>query len=331
MLLAFGFISGLQFDIPRPGENMSYNFRSQRFQRFMLSANIANLHFSRRRAFSLGKTGFTLIELLVVIAIIAILAAILFPVFAQARAKARQAACISNMKQLGLAVLQYNQDYDEIYPISYYGTGSTLSGTDRFSWAGIIHPYVKSTQIYRCPDTDDEVGVTPGTWMPGLSADGFVSSYAYNYYLGGNVSTEAGIPDTSSLPVIQRPAQLILMTDAAANPTSNTNQDRLKPTTWKAQKSSTFINLHRPTLRRTPWLLVYSGSSVAGLADYGAPLPRHNGMTNVLWADGHTKSSRVEQIYTLFGQEVPNKPAKVTSRYWSPCMDPAYGCDYQNR
>ena len=88
--------------------------------------------------------GFTLIELLVVIAIIAILAAILFPVFAKAREKARQTTCLSNEKQLGLGVLQYVQDNDEAFPggVNALGRG----------WAGEIYPYVKSTGVYKCPD-----------------------------------------------------------------------------------------------------------------------------------------------------------------------------------
>src|SRR4028118_301810 len=87
------------------------------------------------------RRAFTLIELLVVIAIIAILAAILFPVFAQAREKARQSSCASNQKQIGLAILQYNQDYDEMYPMGMYG--SSASGTP-CSWACMIQPYTKN-------------------------------------------------------------------------------------------------------------------------------------------------------------------------------------------
>src|ERR1700761_6313935 len=88
---------------------------------------------------------FTLIELLVVIAIIAILAAILFPVFAQAREKARAISCLSNEKQLGLGVIQYEQDYDEKAPggLNGYGGGS--------GYAGQIYPYVKSAQVFKCP------------------------------------------------------------------------------------------------------------------------------------------------------------------------------------
>ncbi|MDR3711008.1 MAG: DUF1559 domain-containing protein [Capsulimonadaceae bacterium] len=95
---------------------------------------------------SVPPSGFTLIELLIVIAIIAILAAILFPVFATAREKARQTACLSNLKQIGLAYTQYEQDYDETCP-----NGSDPWGSGQ-GWAGQIYPYIKSTQVFLCPD-----------------------------------------------------------------------------------------------------------------------------------------------------------------------------------
>jgi len=91
------------------------------------------------------RVGFTLIELLVVIAIIAILAAILFPVFAKAREKARQSSCASNLKQLGLALMQYAQDYDERYPMMYRYM------PDLYWWADVTQPYIKNYQLLVCP------------------------------------------------------------------------------------------------------------------------------------------------------------------------------------
>ena len=96
------------------------------------------------------KKAFTLIELLVVIAIIAILAAILFPVFARARENARRSSCSSNLKQIGLGIIQYAQDYDERYPARIYGnapTGFRLAN----SWRRVTFPYTKSAQIFSCP------------------------------------------------------------------------------------------------------------------------------------------------------------------------------------
>ena len=103
---------------------------------------------------NIAKRGFTLIELLVVIAIIAILAAILFPVFARARENARRASCQSNLKQIGLGMVQYSQDYDEV--LVAYGYGSTPYTTADpangiYHWMDAINPYVKSEQIFDCP------------------------------------------------------------------------------------------------------------------------------------------------------------------------------------
>src|SRR4051812_15247968 len=105
--------------------------------------------------------GFTLIELLVVIAIIAILAAILFPVFAKAREKARQTSCVSNEKQIGLAFLQYIQDNDEAFPLSVVTTVSPPPAGAIVGWADAIQPYQKSLAIFQCPSEPFPANLTP--------------------------------------------------------------------------------------------------------------------------------------------------------------------------
>jgi len=140
---------------------------------------------------------FTLIELLVVIAIIAILAAILFPVFAQAREKARQTACLSNMKQIGIGMAMYTQDFDECFPGGYnsYGNGS--------GWAGQVYPYVKSNAVFLCPDD-----VTPGD----------VCSYGYNsnmMYLPGG--TAPGYPMGVQLSQLNAPSKTVALFEVVGN------------------------------------------------------------------------------------------------------------------
>ncbi|MDF2439133.1 MAG: hypothetical protein JWN98_117 [Abditibacteriota bacterium] len=139
------------------------------------------------------KRAFTLIELLVVIAIIAILAAILFPVFARARENARRTSCLSNLKQVGLALMQYTQDYDERYPFIPWDGGNTVAaGT-------VLQPYAKSAQLFRCPS--DSRGA--------MQADFKNQSYAYNvhYFSAGSYAA----PQVRSMASVQNVAQLGIM------------------------------------------------------------------------------------------------------------------------
>ena len=135
------------------------------------------------------KKGFTLIELLVVIAIIAILAAILFPVFAQAREKARQATCLSNLKNLGTAVVMYTQDYNECYPMGI-GPGTVES---TYYWTYKVGQYVKDWKMFYCPSYynsyDGSITAETGEYgVPNLSFNALYGGYTANAWLFSSTS-----------------------------------------------------------------------------------------------------------------------------------------------
>jgi len=172
------------------------------------------------------KPAFTLIELLVVIAIISILAAILFPVFARARENARRSSCMSNMKQIGLGLMQYTQDNDEHYPPPSMCDGSSTctakvtdtskpggafrtyinSTTDHwFTWMDSIDPYVKSTQIFVCPSSPI------GTGLPNYGYSDAFGSYRSHPYYWNHLGTGYFVP--IAMAAVTRPSEVIIITE----------------------------------------------------------------------------------------------------------------------
>ena len=152
-----------------------------------------------------SRRGFTLIELLVVIAIIAILAAILFPVFARAREKARQTSCLSNLKQLSLGLLMYAQDYDETTPHRRI-SGEGCAGTLVWQWQHLVYPYVKNEQVFMCPS--DAAGQGCGSWP-------LVPPRASGY--GMNGCGIAQTPGFTEMGKIIRPSEMIWIGDGNCN------------------------------------------------------------------------------------------------------------------
>jgi len=174
---------------------------------------------------------FTLIELLVVIAIIAILAAILFPVFAQAREKARQTSCLSNMKQIGMGLMMYTQDYDETYPAANMapvpainGGGSTVMPID-----AQLGPFIKDDQVWACPSDTNPFfpGFTIANFWDGKYANNMIRrSYGYVIEINtrekntrdANTGLATRIPPNGyTLASVDQPADTIGFAEASAN------------------------------------------------------------------------------------------------------------------
>lgn len=213
---------------------------------------------------NLHRRGFTLIELLVVIAIIAILAAILFPVFAQAREAARKTSCLSNMKQLGLATLLYVQDYDETFPMNLY-FGDTPFPCVYTAWTAII-PYSKNTQFYACPSNPTAMDFPPmmstiGMPPPCASSPAlFHISYMPNFALldWGNPSNVFGPNDrpVKSLASVGFPVETSMWSDSTGtlpDACFNIMDEPVQPRHTDTLNSA-FVDGHAKNMKAKKWL-----------------------------------------------------------------------------
>ena len=242
------------------------------------------------------RKGFTLIELLVVIAIIAILAAILFPVFAKAREKARQASCLSNVKQMSLGVGMYVQDWDDTYPPAvtgwyahdnviqtdptmpgyYFQTcdSSTVKG-NWISWMDLIFPYVKNLNVYKCPSA----------YKNDWGGHGYGYSVAFGGYGTWFIKAGDGYGSMTTMSDVKRPADAVMILDTNGN---------YYATTYYCP--STYLS---------------------GIGAKPDPLAPHNEGINIGFADGHAKwVLRRDSKYT---EGLENWP--TTNRYWNVWLD----------
>jgi len=251
-----------------------------------------------------NKRGFTLIELLVVIAIIAILAAILFPVFAKVREKARQTSCLSNEKQLGLAFAQYYEDYDEKWPSGVVGAPTNFAAgvSSGFGWAGTIYPYVKSTGLYKCPDDNTSTTTTGGvTYSP--------VSYAFNSNAAGTADAQFTSP-ASTVTLFEVQGVTANLSSSWSNATGSvsdgTSANATTPGVGDASYADNGTNI---TAITTAWV-TYATSNFIGrglntgvLGSFGNQNALHTGGSNYLLADGHAK------WYRGFGVSAGNNAA----------------------
>jgi prepilin-type N-terminal cleavage/methylation domain-containing protein/prepilin-type processing-associated H-X9-DG protein len=223
-------------------------------------------------------SGFTLIELLVVIAIIAILAAILFPVFAQAREKARQTSCLSNLKQQGTATYMYVQDYDEMYPLAIYKSSQNTSPCAMISYNELV-PYQKNADVQKCPSDPKplDVNLTVANLAP---------------VLGGNLpvcSSSANLQKTSYQPNY---AVMVFPQDLPSPPVPTAPSVSLASIEYAAETS-----------------LLSDSNATLGDANFPFPLStpvqaRHSSQVNVVFCDSHAKVVHAKPYLKTDGSQV---------------------------
>ena len=228
-------------------------------------------------------SAFTLIELLVVIAIIAILAAILFPVFARARENARRSSCQSNLKQIGLGMLQYTQDYDEQLVRASYGPSSNgLSdpAAGRYKWMDAIYPYVKSEQIFSCPSESNLSAFKYNT------AGSSYGSYSINLVSSDDVFTPDSTPPATD-------DKNITLAAVGSSATTFWVGDATHPSGDTA-KGYAINSYGDGDLIVTPGA---PGTRLLGKLGEGRGfVERHLETGNVLFVDGHVKAMKIDTL-----------------------------------
>lgn len=267
---------------------------------------------------SISRRGFTLIELLVVIAIIAILAAILFPVFAKAREKARQISCASNEKQIGLAILQYVQDNDEKFPDGVSNNNTFLIGQ---GWAGQCSAYAKSVGLFKCPD--DATGTTTNA---GISY--YPVSYAFNVNLSGGGAT-------GSLASVGAPASTVMLcevegvqapidrSDELVSGTVSPSTDGLPAgifTTPNVGTASTTAKYYTGVL--------YGQNPATGGGTYNAATGIHTDGANYLAGDGHVKWLRGAAVSAGTNATLATDSQNGTQAAGTSASNPTFGMTF---
>ena len=273
-----------------------------------------------------NRQAFTLIELLVVIAIIAILAAILFPVFAKAREKARQISCLSNEKQIGLGFMQYIQDSDERLPAAWDNNGQARS------WGVAIFPYVKSLGLFRCPSNTlaQQAGlmncdgfnhgptVDTGNWSCGAGAPQIPAGYAMNSDLGYMNGGQTNYGPYHAISNINTPASKVLVAETSTYTPMTHWPD------WFACGGGVCAN---------------EAAAKAQSSYYATAFAGHAGLMNVVYCDGHAKSmvtTRIVDITSQIGMMFPNNYTPSDSNCNINPTDPTGGvnainCDQPNQ